>query len=49
MLHYDPRFVGPITAVAAIIVTLFWGSRTLTREVGQSGALNPVTVTNENP
>ena len=47
--HYDPRFIGPITAVAAIIVTLFWGSRTLTREVGQSGALNPVTVTNENP
>lgn len=29
--HYDPRFVGPITVVAAIIVTLVWGSRTLTR------------------
>lgn len=30
--HYDPRFVGPITVFAAIIVTLFWGSRTLTRQ-----------------
>ena len=45
--HYDPRFVGPITVVAAVVVTLLWGSRTLTREGEEAGALSPVTVTNE--
>lgn len=35
--HYDPRFVAPITVVAAIVVTLLWGSRTLTGEGGESG------------
>ena len=30
--HDDPRFVGPIMVVAAMFVTFFWGSRTLTRE-----------------
>jgi membrane protease YdiL (CAAX protease family) len=30
--HYDPRVVGPITALAAGVVTLIWGPRTLTRK-----------------
>jgi membrane protease YdiL (CAAX protease family) len=29
--HYDPRVVAPITAVAAGLVTLLWGSHSLTR------------------
>lgn len=39
--HYDPHFFGPITVVAAVVVTVFWGSRTLTREGEQSYALSP--------
>jgi uncharacterized protein len=27
--HYDPRFVGPILAVLAALVTILWGPRTL--------------------
>ena len=34
--NYDPRFVGPITVGAAIIVTLVWGSKTLTRTADPS-------------
>jgi membrane protease YdiL (CAAX protease family) len=29
--HYDPRITGLITALAAVIVTVVWGSRTLAR------------------
>jgi hypothetical protein len=29
--HYDPVIVAPIAAIAAAIVTLLWGSRTLAR------------------
>jgi len=29
--HYDPRITGLITALAAVIVTVVWGPRTLTR------------------
>jgi membrane protease YdiL (CAAX protease family) len=29
--HYDPRITGLITAFAAVIVTVIWGPRTLTR------------------
>ncbi|MDO8289360.1 MAG: CPBP family glutamic-type intramembrane protease [Parvibaculum sp.] len=28
---YDPRLTGPIVAVMAVVVTVIWGSRTLTR------------------
>jgi len=38
--HYDPRLVAPITVIAAITATFFWGSRTLTRHREQSGALS---------
>jgi membrane protease YdiL (CAAX protease family) len=30
--HYDPRIAGLILALAAVIVTLGWGPRTLTRK-----------------
>ena len=29
--HYDPAVMGAITAIAAVIVTFLWGSRTLAR------------------
>jgi hypothetical protein len=29
--HYDPRITGLITALAAAIVTVVWGPRTLAR------------------
>jgi uncharacterized protein len=29
--HWDPAVAGPITAIAALIVTFLWGSRTLAR------------------
>jgi membrane protease YdiL (CAAX protease family) len=29
--HYEPRIIGPILALAAAVVTLVWGPRTLTR------------------
>jgi membrane protease YdiL (CAAX protease family) len=29
--HYDPRVTGPIIAVAAAVVTVLWGPRTLAR------------------
>ncbi len=47
--HYDPRFVGPIMVVAAILVTVLCGSRTLTREGEGSGAHRLVSRTNETP
>ncbi len=30
--HYDPRIIGLITVSAAVIVTVIWGPRTLTRD-----------------
>ena len=30
--HYDPLIIGLITAFAAVIVTVFWGPRTLIRK-----------------
>lgn len=29
--HYDPRIIGLITALAAVIVTIVWGPRTLAK------------------
>ncbi len=29
--HYDPRIAGPITALAAVLVAVAWGPRTLSR------------------